>query len=63
MSAAKTAIANKETSKPSDLAARLRARFEPLGGADDLRIPHRGRLRDPVFTFDFDEDVEDEKPA
>ena len=42
--------------RPDNLAERLRARFAPLGGADDLKIPGRQRVKDPPFTFGFDED-------
>ena len=44
-----------EPHKRGNMADRLRARFEPLGGADDLKIPHRERSRDLPFTFGFND--------
>ena len=36
-----------ERSPPRHLYDRIRARFAPLGGADDLELPARQALRDP----------------
>jgi plasmid stability protein len=45
--------------EPDNMAKRLRARFEPLGGAD-LPIPDRPVTRDLPFTFvPYDDDETD----
>ena len=42
------ALKEPEQALPRNLYERIRSRFEPLGGADDLQIPPRLQDRDPA---------------
>ena len=45
--------------RPGNMADRLRARFEPLGGAE-LPIPARPVSRDPPFVFEYFDDLDED---
>lgn len=51
--------------RSDNMTARLRARFDPLGGAE-LLLPPRAAVRDPPFTFGFgfdDGEADEDSPS